>query len=76
MNPKEIYTVQIGAFEIMSDVKFDLPKVFSHSYDDGYKRYFSGIFNTKAEASEHRKILIQKGMKGVFVVGLKGTERF
>ena len=60
----------------MSDVKFDLPQVFSHSFDDGYKRYFSGMFDTREEANQHKQELKQKGIDGVFVVGLKGEERF
>jgi outer membrane protein OmpA-like peptidoglycan-associated protein len=76
VNPKEIYTVQIGAFGIMSDVKFDIPNVFSYDFNDGYKRYFSGVFTTREEANAHKKELKAKGIDGAFVVGLKGTERF
>ena len=74
--PKEIYTVQIGAFGVMSDVNFDAPNVFSHAFNDGYKRYFSGVFNTRAEADQHKIQLRENGIEGAFVVILKGEERF
>ncbi|GGE23455.1 OmpA family protein [Psychroflexus planctonicus] len=75
-SPEEVFTVQIGAFGIMSDVKFNLPDVFSHAYSDGYKRYFSGIFTTREEADKHKAFVRANGAEGAFVVGLQGEERF
>ena len=60
----------------MSDVNFDAPNVFSHAFNDGYKRYFSGAFNTRAEADQHKIQLRKNGIEGAFVVILKGEERF
>lgn len=74
---EEVYTVQIGAFGASSDVKFDkVENVFSHVYDDGYKRYFSSIFSTRKEADEYKIQLRNQGVDGAFVVGLRGEERF
>lgn len=74
--PDEVYTVQIGAFGVMSNVQYDLPDVFSHAYEDGYKRYFSGIFKSREEADKHKVFVRKNGAEGAFVVGLQGEERF
>lgn len=76
-NSKEVYTVQIGAFGKNSNVKFNnIPDVFSHVYEDGYKRYFSSVFSARSEAEAHKMKLRAQGVEGAFVVGLKGESRF
>lgn len=72
----EIFTVQVGAFGIMSEVEFDLPEVFSYAYPDGFKRYFSGKFNTREEANRHKEYVRENGVPGAFVIGIKGKQRF
>jgi hypothetical protein len=48
---EDLFTVQIGAFGKSSNIKFDkVQNVFSHVYSDGYKRYFSFVFQTRKEA--------------------------
>lgn len=73
----EVFTVQIGAFGKNSDINFNNVKdVFSHVYDDGYKRYFSSIFSTRKEAEAYKLKLREEGIEGAFVVGLRGEDRF
>ena len=72
------YTVQIGAF--LKDVKTGSYKnssgLFNHEYADGYNRFYSGLFQSEAEAMSHMKEMQEKGFTDAFVVGLKGNQRF
>ncbi|MGI9531644.1 hypothetical protein [Lutimonas sp.] len=72
------YTVQIGAFQ--KNVKtgtYDTSSgLFNQRYDDGYNRFYSGVFSSQAEAQKHLDEMKQKGYKDAFVLGLKGQERF
>ncbi len=72
------YTVQIGAF--LKDVKTGSYKnssgLFNHEYADGYNRFYSGLFQSEAEAMNHMKEMQEKGFTDAFVVGLKGNQRF
>lgn len=74
----EVYSVQIGAFQ--KNVKtgnYDTSSgLFNQRYDDGYNRFYSGVFTSKEEAEKHLNEMIQKGYKDAFVLGLKGQERF
>lgn len=69
-----IYTVQIGAFKQMRDIKLLPPNTYFYQYPDGYFRYFSGKFNTKAEAESYKLQLKSKNIDG-FVVKLQGKNR-
>ncbi len=72
----QIYTVQVAAS--LNSKTIDIPKInneYSFTFSDGYTRYFSGVFNTKSEANRHKQSLNSKGVKGCFVVGLKGPNR-
>lgn len=73
-----VYTVQIGAFQ--ENVKADeyqlLNNSFNHEYDDGFHRYYSGIFKTYEEAKDYLKLVKKKGYNDAFIVGLKGDGRF
>jgi len=74
-SPK-VFTVQVAASQ--NSKVIDIAKVdyeYSYVFSDGYTRYFSGVFKTKKNAEKHRDFLKGKGLNGVFVVGLKGTER-
>ncbi|RRO13589.1 OmpA family protein [Flavobacteriaceae bacterium 14752] len=74
-SPK-VFTVQIAAS--LSSKVIDIPNVsgeYSFKFADGYTRYFSGVFSTRSEAEVHKNALKSKGVKGCFVVGLKGSER-
>ncbi|EMY82167.1 peptidoglycan-binding lipoprotein ion transport porin, OmpA family [Psychroflexus gondwanensis ACAM 44] len=74
---EELFTVQIGAFGKNSNIKFDnVQNVFSHVYSDGYKRYFSSVFQTRKKAEAYKIKLRNSGIDGAFVVGLKGETRF
>ena len=73
-----VYTVQIGAF--LKDVKTgtykDSSGLFNHQYADGYNRFYSGVFQTEAEALQHLKKMTDQGFEDAFIVGLKGAQRF
>jgi outer membrane protein OmpA-like peptidoglycan-associated protein len=74
---EDLFTVQIGAFGKNSNIKFDnVQNVFSHVYSDGYKRYFSSVFQTRKEAEAYKIELRNSGIDGAFVVGLRGKIRF
>ena len=74
----QVYTVQIGAFQ--GNVKTEKYKLlsnsFNHRYDDGFNRYYSGLFKTYLEAQDYTKQMKKKGFNDAFVVGLKGEDRF
>lgn len=74
-SPK-IFTVQVSA--TAKNREINIPNVeneYSYSFDDGYKRYFSGVFMSKAKADKHKRRLLKKGVKGAFVVALKADKR-
>ena len=74
---REVYTVQISATRQNSNLKFsNVTDVFSYSYKDGYKRFYSKIFDTRTEANAYKIQMREAGFKGAFVVGLKGKDRF
>lgn len=74
----QVFTVQIGAFQGNAQtVKYiKLSGLFNHVYNDGYNRYFSGIFESYKEAEKHKELLKNNGYKDAFIVGLKGEDRF
>jgi len=73
-----VYTVQIGAFQgnAQTDKFIKLTSLFNHLYDDGFNRYYSGIFKSHLEAINYIKLLKKNGYNDAFVVGLKGEKRF
>ena len=74
-SPK-VYTVQVAA--TIQNTNIDIPNVndeFSYSFDDGYRRYFSGVFTSRNKARKHSIQLRRKGVEGAFVVALKGKNR-
>ncbi|QSS97529.1 OmpA family protein [Psychroflexus sp. ALD_RP9] len=73
----EVYTVQIGAYQPGKNPKFpQFQNVYFYTYPDGYKRYYSGIFETRVEADRYKAKVREAGIKGAFTVGLKGKTRF
>ena len=73
-----VYTVQIGAFQQdVSTVDYaDSSVLFNHSYDDGYNRFYSGVFKSTAEAQAHLATMKKEGYEDAFVLGLTGKKRF
>jgi len=73
-----VYTVQIGAFKgnAQTDKFFKLSSLYNHLYNDGFNRYFSGVFESRLEALNYMKLLKKDGYTDAYVVGLKGTQRF
>ena len=73
-----IYTVQIGAFlkNVEAGTYKQYSGLFHHQYQDGYNRYYSGIFASKEEAEAHLQYMKEKGFSDAFVLGLKGENRF
>ncbi len=76
-NNNEVYTVQVGAFKgnVQTNKFGKLTNLFNHKYNDGFNRYFAGVFETSAEARKYMNFLRKKGFDGVFVIGLKGNDR-
>ncbi len=74
----QVYTVQIGAFlgNAQTDKYIKLSSLFNHLYDDGFSRYYSGIFESHLEAINYMKLLKKNGFNDAFVVRLKGGNRF
>lgn len=69
-----VYSVQVGAF--MTNPRnghFDgVKEMFSNTYDDGFTRFFSGLFNSIEEAVQYRNELRDRGYPDAFVLGLDG----
>lgn len=75
---KVVYTVQIGAFlkTVKTGTYKDSSGLYNHQYADGYNRFYSGTFDTYAEAEAHLKELQKDGFQDAFALGLKGQDRF
>lgn len=73
-----IYTVQIGAFvEKVKTGNYDESSgLFNYRYDDGYNRFYSGVFTTVEEANAHMMQMKNDGYRDAFVLGLEGSKRF
>ncbi len=74
----QVYTVQIGAFlqNAQTNKYVNLTSLFNHLYDDRFNRYYSGVFESYAEAVNYLKLMKKDGYDDAFVVGLKGEKRF
>ena len=74
----QIYTVQIGAFvqKVKTGTYDESSGLFNYRYDDGYNRFYSGVFSTVEEANAHMEQMQKDGYKDSFVLGLEGTKRF
>jgi outer membrane protein OmpA-like peptidoglycan-associated protein len=77
-NYTTVYTVQLGAFHgnVQTKEFNKLTNLFNHRYNDGFNRYFAGIFETSTEARNYMRLMRKKGFEEAFVVGLKGKDRF
>ncbi len=75
---EQIYTVQVGAFREKqhNDQLLGLSGIFSFDYEDGWKRYFSGTFDSRAAAMKHLEALKKEGYQDAFIVVLQGSKRF
>jgi len=75
---QEVFTVQIGAFEgnAETDKYNNLNGLYNHVYDDGYNRYYSGIFKARSEALAYLKQLKEMGYSDAYIIRLKGEDRF
>jgi len=73
-----VYTVQVGAYRenVQAHSYAHLTNVFNHTYDDGYNRYFSGVFESSSEARKYLELIKAKGHTDAFIVGLNGENRF
>jgi hypothetical protein len=73
-----VYTVQIGAFleNVKTGTYGDSSGLFNHRYDDGYNRFYSGVFDSNEEALAHLEQMKKDGYNDAFVLGLKGKMRF
>ena len=73
-----MYTVQIGAFQenVKTGTYTDSAGLFNHRYEDGFNRFYSGVFESNKEALAHLKKMKKDGYKDAFVIGLKGLSDF
>ncbi len=73
----QVYTVQIGAFlhNAQTDKYVNLTSMFNHLYNDGFNRYYSGVFDSYVEAVNYLNLIKKDGYNDAFVVGLKGEKR-
>ena len=73
-----VYTVQVGAF--LQNVRAGSFKsssgLYNYQYNDGYNRFYSGVFQTEEEALAHLAKMQGDGFEDAFVLGLKGKNRF
>ena len=76
-NDNQVYTVQIGAFlqNTQTNKYFNVTNLFNHLYNDGFNRYYTGVFETYVEAVDYLKQIKKDGYNDAFVVGLKGEDR-
>jgi len=73
-----VYSVQIGAFlqNVKTGTYNKSSGLFNHRYDDGYNRFYSGVFESYEKAQNHMKQMKKDGYGDAFVVGLEGEKRF
>lgn len=73
-----VYTVQIGAFvqKVKTGTYDKSSGLFNYRYDDGYNRFYSGVFSTVEEANAHMMQMKNEGYRDAFVLGLDGKKRF
>ncbi len=73
-----MYTVQIGAFlkNVKTSDYADSSVLFNHRYDDGYNRFYSGVFESQEKALAHLTEMKKEGYDDAFVLGLTGKKRF
>ncbi len=73
-----VYTVQLGAFVENVDTSNyeDSSVLFNHRYDDGYNRFYSGVFQSYDEAIKHLEQMKKEGYDDAFALGLTGKKRF
>ena len=69
-----VYTVQVGAFQTNPRKgHFDgIKELFSNNYDDGFTRFFTGLFNSIDAAVTYRDELRARGFTDAFMLGLDG----
>jgi hypothetical protein len=50
--------------------------LFNQRYDDGFNRFYSGVFESYEEALSHLDQMKKEGYNDAFVLGLQGEKRF
>lgn len=73
-----VYTVQIGAFKknVKTDTYNESSGLFNQHYDDGFNRFYSGVFDSYEDALAHLEQMKKEGYDDAFALGLKGKNRF
>ncbi len=69
-----VYTVQVGAFMNQNALFPSEINVYFHLYKDGMYRYFSGVFDSREKAVQHKIKLAKLNIEG-FVAQLQGENR-
>lgn len=75
---KVVFRIQLGAFSrpLSDEIFSGLPQMFGYtSSEDGLTRYYTGVYDSYAEAAKHRVDMIEQGFEDAFIVSLKGGER-
>lgn len=69
------YRVQLGAFSREANEKYfkGLENVIAVSSDDGFTRYYSGVFDNYQEAARYKIDIVQRGFTNAFVIKVQGS---
>lgn len=63
----KVYKVQIGAYSQKPKLE-GVPNISTFVLDNGITKYFSGNFSNYDEAVQHKKLMLEKGFAGAFIV--------
>jgi hypothetical protein len=64
------FRVQIGAFNLKPIIN-NVPELSKVVLENGVTKYFSGNFTTYEQAAKHKKIMIENGFEGAFIVSFE-----
>lgn len=69
------YRVQLGAFSREANEKYfkGLDNVIAVSSDDGFTRYYSGVFDNYQDAARYKVDMVQRGFTNAFVIKVQGS---
>lgn len=66
----KVYKVQIGAYSQKPKLE-GVPNISTFVLDNGITKYFSGSFSNYDEAVQHKKLMLEKGFAGAFIVAFE-----
>jgi hypothetical protein len=70
MLPGLMYSVQVGVYKVQrsSSQLFNINPLYEDIMNNGFFRYFSGIFGERKDAVAYKNLMVQKGVADAFVV--------